>query len=92
MLAYICEGKATSEPGPSLPPVGEVCTGVLRHEGALDGAIVPQSEDTAGLGKEFPAGNVRVTAAAQDDDARMADISKVLGIDIPSGDTDRAQV
>jgi hypothetical protein len=44
------------------------------------------------LGKEFPAGNMRVTATAQDDDTRMADIGKVLGIDIPSGDTGRAQV
>jgi len=52
----------------------------------------PQGEDTAGPGKDFPAGNMRVTATAQDDDTRMADIGKLTGIDIPSGETGRAQV
>jgi len=34
---------------------------------------------------------MRVTATAQDDDTRMADIDKVLGIDILSWDSGRAQ-
>jgi hypothetical protein len=83
---------AVSDRDACFPPVGEVCTGILRHAGALDRAICPQSEDTAGSGKEFPAGNMRVTATARDDDTRRADIGNVLGIDITSGDTGRAQV
>jgi hypothetical protein len=35
---------------------------------------------------------MRATASAQDRDIRMADIGKVLGIDIPSGETGRVQV
>jgi hypothetical protein len=64
----------------------------LRHAGALDWAIGRKVKMLLSLRKEFPAGNMRVTASAQDDDARMADIGKVLGMDIPSGDTGRAQV
>jgi hypothetical protein len=37
-------------------------------------------------------GLLRVTATPQDDGARMVDIGKVLGIDIPSGGSGRAQV
>jgi len=65
---------------------------ILRPAGALDGAIARKARILLRLLKEFPTGNMRVTASAQDDDTRMADISKVLGIDIPSGDTGRAQV
>ena len=65
---------------------------ILRHAGALDRAIARKARTLLGLGKEFPAGNMRVTATAQDDDTRMAGIGKILGIDIPSGDTGRAQV
>jgi hypothetical protein len=35
---------------------------------------------------------MRVTATAQGDDTRMADIGNLLGIDIPSGETGHAQV
>jgi hypothetical protein len=83
---------ASSERDACLPPVGEVCTGILRHAGAPDRAIARKARTLPGLRKEFPAGNMRVTASAQDDGTRMADIGKVLGIDIPSGDTGRAQV
>ena len=65
---------------------------ILRHEGALDQAIARKARILLALGKEFPAGNMRVAASAQDDDTRMADIGKALGIDIPSGDTGHAQV
>jgi hypothetical protein len=57
----------------------------LRHARALDRAIARKARILLRLGKEFPVGNMRVTATAQDDDARMADIGKVLEIDIPSG-------
>jgi len=83
---------ATSERDACLPHVGEVCTGVLRHEGALDWAIGRKVKMLLSLRKEFPAGNIWVTATAQDDDTRMADMGKVLGIDIPSGEIGRAQV
>jgi hypothetical protein len=53
---------------------------------ARKGRILP------GLGKELPAGNMGVTASAQDDDTRMVDMGKVPGIDIPSGETGRAQM
>jgi hypothetical protein len=65
---------------------------ILRHAGALDWAIARKARILLGLEKEFPAGNMRVTATAQDDDTRMVDIGNVLGIDIPSGETGRAQV
>jgi hypothetical protein len=64
---------------------------ILRHAGALGRAIGRKAGIVLRPGKEFPGGNLRVTATAQDDDARMADISKVLRIDIPSGNTRRAQ-
>ena len=72
--------------------MGEVCTGVLRHQGALDQAIARKARIPPSLGKEFPAGNMWVAASTQDDDTRMVDMGKVPGIDIPSGETGRAQV
>jgi len=83
---------AVSERDACLPPVGEVCTGILRHAGALDRAIAREARILPDLGKEFPAGNTRATASAQDEDTRMAHIGKVLGFDIPSRDTGRAQM
>jgi hypothetical protein len=83
---------ATSERDACLPPVGVVRTGILRHAGAVDRAMARKGRILPGLGKELPAGNMGVTASAQDDDTRMVDMGKVPGIDIPSGETGRAQM
>ena len=65
---------------------------ILRHAGALDRAMARKARILLGLGKEFPAGNMGVAATAQDDDTQMVDMGKVPGIDIPSGETGRAQM
>jgi hypothetical protein len=65
---------------------------ILRHESALDGAIQCKVKVVLSLRKEFPTGNVWVTATAQDDDTWMADIGKVLGIDNLSCDSGYEQV
>jgi hypothetical protein len=62
---------------------------ILRHEGTLDWAIGRKVKMLLSLRKEFPAGNIWVTATPQDDDTRIADIDKIPGIDIPSGETGR---
>ena len=83
---------ATSERDPCLPPVGEVCTGILRHADALGRAMAGKARTLPGRGKEFPAGNMWITATIKDDDTRMADIGKVPRTDISSGETDRARM
>jgi hypothetical protein len=39
---------------------------ILRHESALDRAMARKARMLPSLGKEFPAGKMRVTATAQD--------------------------
>ena len=85
------KATATSERDPCLPPVGEVRTGILRHAGALDLAIARKASILLRLRKGFSAGNMWVTATAQDDDTGMA-ACKVTGIDIRSGGTGHSQV
>jgi hypothetical protein len=64
----------------------------LRHKGVLDRAIARKARILPRLGNEFPAGNMWVAASTQDDHTRMADIGKVPGIDISSGETGHEQV
>ena len=82
---------ASSKWDPSPPPLGEVRTGILRHAGVLDLAIARKASILLGLRREFPAGEMRVTATAQDDNTGDGDIGKVPGIDIRSGETGHAQ-
>jgi hypothetical protein len=90
MLAYLCESHSHLGTGRLPSPCWGGLHWDLRHAGALDRALARKARILPGLGKEFPAGDMRVAATAQDDDTRMGDMGKVLGMDIPSGETGRA--
>jgi hypothetical protein len=57
----------------------------------LDRATVRETTKLLRPRKEFPTGNMRVTATLPDDYVRTSDIDKVLEIDILPEDTVRAQ-
>jgi len=92
MLAYVCENHSQLGTGRLPSPCGGDLRWDFTPRGRARPGYGPQSEDTAGLGGESPAGNMWATASAQDRDIRMADIGKVLGIDIWSGQISRVQV
>jgi hypothetical protein len=65
---------------------------IRRHESALARALDHKARILLRVGKEFATGNQAFTATNQDDDTHMPDIDKILGMDIPSGDTESAEV
>ena len=65
---------------------------IRRRESAFDGAMECKVRILLSLREEeLPTGNELVTATRHNDNTQMADIRKLLEIDIPSGDGGHVQ-
>ena len=78
------EQKAALERDAALAPVGEAWSALVRQQAALDRSIDRKMRILLALRKEFLSGELPALPCEQSD-AAMAEIDKILGIDIASG-------
>jgi len=65
---------------------------IPRQESPFDRALDWKLRILLSRRNELPGGNLTATASHRDDDTDLENLHEILGIDIPSGDAEAAEV